>query len=60
MYMGRAVTHTTAYVWRSGDNLKKSVLFFHHIVPGIEFRLSGLVLRAFTYDTILLAFAFMS
>lgn len=35
--------HATVYVWRSEDNFKELVLFFHYLVHRDEHRLSGLV-----------------
>lgn len=36
------------WVWRAEDNL--SVLFFHHVVPGIKLRLSDLPASSWTHE----------
>lgn len=38
------------HTWQSEDNLWKSVLSFHHVVPGIESLLSGFLASPFTAD----------
>lgn len=36
-----------AYMWWSGDNVKRAVFTFYHVILGIEF-LSGLTTGTFT------------
>lgn len=38
----------TSCMWRSEDNLLKSVHFLHYVRPGVEFRVSGLITTSFT------------
>lgn len=38
-----------AYVWVPEDNLQELVLFFCHLSPRIELRLSGLVVVTLTH-----------
>jgi hypothetical protein len=33
--------HARTHVWRSKDSLQESVLFFHHVGPGIKLRWSA-------------------
>lgn len=41
------------YMWQSEDNLQESVLFLHHMSPGIKPSLAGMVASAFTHQAML-------
>jgi hypothetical protein len=46
-------------MWRSGDNLEESILFFHHMRPGNLIWLLGLVAGTFIHCSISITFLFL-
>lgn len=42
--------HTVACMWKSEENLTELLLFFYHVNPSVELRLSALAAGTFTSE----------